>query len=168
MGEPYLELIQQARKQIELADHMIYVTYPLVLETKFLLAIMEHIINAARFAVQALLEFEFYYKRLDAYNKTFVSEISIYKNKVAPRYKLDVKYFKLLQKLLDIQKFDKDSVVRFKKGEKYILSTSESNLSVLDLELIKRYSNLTKKFVTEISNIIQKERSLIKISGKNV
>ena len=155
MGELHKDLLQQARKQIELADHMTYVTYPLVQEMKFLLSIMERITCAARLATQALLEFEYYYKRIDAYNKTFVSEISIYKNKVEARYRLDPKFFRLLQKLMDIQKFDKESAVRFKRGDKYILSTSEYNMSVLDLELVKKCSNRTKKFVGEVTRIIQ-------------
>ncbi len=155
MGETYKELLQQAKKQIGLADHMVYVTYPLVQETKFLLAIVGHVTNAARLALQSLLEFEVYYKRLEAYNKTLVSEISVYKEKMEPRYKLDSKYCKLLQKLFELQKFGAESAIKFKRGEKYILSTSEYNMSVLDLELAKRLSNLTKKFVAEVSRIIQ-------------
>jgi hypothetical protein len=47
-------------------------------------------------------------------------------------------------------------VVRFKRGEKYILSTSEYSMSAIDLESVKRYSNLTKKFVQEIADAINK------------
>ena len=159
IAERYQELLQTARKQSELADHMLYVTYPLVQETKFLLAIAGHVINAARSAMQALLEFEILYKRLEHYNQTFVSEIDIYCKKVAPRYNLDGKYFKLLQKLLEVQKYDSESVVRFKRGDKYILSTAEYSMSVLDLDSVKRYSNLTKKFVDEIADAINKQNA---------
>jgi hypothetical protein len=157
MGEMHKDLLQQARKQIELADHMLYVTYPLVQEMKFLLSIMERVTCAARLALQSMLEYEYYYKRLDAYNKTFVSEISIYKNKIEQKYKMDVRYFRLFQKLMDIQKFDKESIFKFKKGDKYILSTSEYSMSVLDLDLVKKCSNRTKKFVADVTRIVQTE-----------
>ena len=156
-GERYQELLQTARKQIELADHMLYVTYPLVQETKFLLAIANHVISAARCSVQALLEFELLYKRLEQFNRTFLSEVEIYQKKVAPRYNLDGKYYKLLQKLMEVQKYDTESVVRFKRGDKYILSTGEYSMSAIDVDTVKRYSNLTKKFVQEIADAITKQ-----------
>lgn len=160
MGEAYAELIQKAKKQIELADHMVYVTYPLVQETKFLLAILGHVINSGRLALRALLEYEFLYKRIEAYHKSFPGEISVYKTKVEARYGLDGKYFKLLQKLMDLDRFDKESPVRFKRGDKYILSTSEYNMSVLDLATVKKYNLLTKRFVTKVDSILTKTENV--------
>jgi hypothetical protein len=157
VGERYQELLQVAKKQIELADHMLYVTYPLVQEAKFLLAIANHVISAARSAMQALLEFELLYKRLEQYNKTFLSEVEIYQKKIAPRYNLDGKYYKLLQRLMEVQKYDAESIFRFKKGEKYILSTAEYSMSAIDIDTVKKYSNLTKKFVQDIADAITKQ-----------
>ena len=156
MGEAYLELLQQAKKQMHLADHMVYVTFPLVQETKFLLAILGHLTNATRYALRALLEYEFLYKRIEAYNKTITGEISIYKNHIEKRYNFDGKYFRLLQKLTDLEKFEKESPVRFKRGDKYILSTGEYKMSVLDVNTVKRYSELAKKFVSEVNSILTK------------
>ncbi|HLF54385.1 MAG TPA: hypothetical protein VI612_01560 [Candidatus Nanoarchaeia archaeon] len=156
MGELYLELLQQAKKQMHLADHMVYVTFPLVQETKFLLAILGHLTNATRCALRALLEYEFLYKRIEAYNKTITGEISIYKNHIEKRYNFDGKYFRLLQKLTDLEKFEKESPVRFKRGDKYILSTGEYKMSVLDVNTVKRYSELAKKFVSEVNSILTK------------
>ena len=156
MGEAYVELMQQARKQMHLADHMVYVTYPMVQETRFLLAILHHMTNASRLALQALLEFEYIYKRIDAFNRTFAGEIRTYKEKIQGRYGMDAKYLKLLQRLMDLEKYDKNSPVRFKRGDKYILSTTEYNMSVLDLATIKRYNELAKKFVSAVSDITAK------------
>jgi hypothetical protein len=160
--ELYQELLQTARKQIELADHMLYVTYSMVQETKFLLAIANHVINAARLALQSLLEFEILYKRLEHYNKTFVSEIAIYRNKLSLKYNFDNKYLKLLERLYEIQKYDSQSIMRFKKGDKYILSTGDK-ISSIDLDSLKRYSNLTKKFIDEIAQAIKKQTSNAKL-----
>lgn len=157
MPEKYQELLITARKEIELADHMIYVTYPLVQDTRFLLAIANHVITASRSAVQALLELELLYKRLEQYNRTFLSEVEIYQKKIAPKYNLDIKYYKLLQRLMEVQKYDAESVMRFKRGEKYILSTAEQGMATIDLENVKKYSNLAKKFVYEVINVIEKQ-----------
>lgn len=156
MALKHMEHLEKARKEIEIADHLIFVTYKMISEAKFLLAISEHIIIAAQKALEALLEYERHYKRLDAFHYSFAVEISVFREKLEGRYNFDPRFFKLLKKLLELQRFDKDSVVRFKRGEKYILTSSEYSMSVLDLENIKRYSSLTKKFVNVVSDIVTK------------
>jgi hypothetical protein len=157
MSERHEELLQRAKKEIELADHMLYVTLPMIKEVKFLLAITEHIVIAANHALEALLEYERHWKRLDAFHYSFAVEINVYRTSgVETRYNFDSKFYRLLQKLMEIQRFDKESMIRFKRGDKYILTSNEYSMSVLDSDSIKRYSNLTKKFVEQIGNIVVK------------
>jgi hypothetical protein len=152
------ELIASARKEIDLADHLLYVTYPLVKETKFLLAITEHVISSAQKALQALLEYEYYYKRARMCPPNFALQISAFRDKIEKRYEFDPTFFRLLKKLLEIHKFEKDSIVRFKRGDKYILTTGEYNhITVLDMDNVKRYLNFTKKFVAKIEPIVMKD-----------
>ncbi len=152
----HVELIERAKKEIEIADHLIFVTYKMVNEAKFLLAISERIIVAAQKALEALLEYERHYKQLDAFHYSFAVEISLFKEKVETKYNFDPRFFKLLKKLLELQRFDRDSVVRFKRGEKYILTSPEHGMSVLDLENVKKYSNLTRRFVNAVGSVITK------------
>lgn len=155
MAEHYSELLAKSKKEIEIADHLMYVTYRMVSEVKILLAIAGHVINSVHAALEALLEFERHYKRLDAYHVSFAVEISVFRNKeIEKRYNFDPKFYRLLQKLLEIHKFDKEAIVRFKRGDRYILSTNEFQMSVLDLESLKRYAHLTKKFVEQVSGVI--------------
>ncbi|MFH0869281.1 MAG: hypothetical protein V1839_03575 [archaeon] len=157
MPPDHRELLAKAKKEIEIADHLIYVTYQMVSEVKILMAISEHIINAAHAALESLLEFERYYKRLDAYHQSFALEISIYRTKdIEKRHGFDPKFYRLLQKLMEIQKFDKTSIMRFKRGDRYILSTVDYQMSVLDLDNMKRYKYLTKKFIDSVDLIISK------------
>ena len=61
-----------------------------------------------------------------------------------------------VKKGFGIEKFDKESAVRFRRGNKYILTSgNDYNMAVLDLDHVKRYSNLTKNFVNKIADIIQ-------------
>jgi len=52
------ELLVAARKEMEVADHLLYVTYPMVKESKFLLSVASKVATSARIALQALLEYE--------------------------------------------------------------------------------------------------------------
>jgi len=156
----FRENISKAKKEIELASHLAYVTYNAVKETKFLLAISKHIVNSAHLAIEALLDFEHYYKRIEAFHRSFPTEIMAYKYKVEGRYALDPKFFRLFQKLIEIQKFDEASVSRFKHGDRYILASDDFSMSVLDIDSIKRYLNLAKKFIEQVDTIIQNESKI--------
>jgi hypothetical protein len=160
------ELAGLAKKEIELADHLLYVTYQMINEVKFLLAITNHVVNAASAALEAILEFEHYWKRLDAFPRSFAYEISIFKQKIEDKYGFDPKFVRLLRKLLEVKKFDKESIVKFKRGNKYILTSGEySSITVLDVESVKRYSNLTKTFVKRVGEIIGGNKNVGEIGG---
>jgi len=152
----YQPLIEQAKKEINLADHLLYVTYKMVDEAKFLIAITNHIVKSAQMALEALFEYERHWKRMEPYPKSFAIEISLYRQKLEKRHGFDIKFHRLLRKLLEIDKFDQESTVRFRRGNKYILTSgNDYNMAILDLEHVKRYSNLTKNFVNKISIIIE-------------
>ncbi|MBD3263097.1 hypothetical protein GF374_01820 [Candidatus Woesearchaeota archaeon] len=151
------QLMQIAKKEIEVADHLLYMTYPMIKETKFLLAIAGHIITASRAALQSLLEYERYYKQIEAYPKNFAMEISIYRQKLEEKYKFDPKYYRLLGKLLEVYKYDKNGTMRFRRGNKYILTSHDYDTATLDLNSVKRYSSVTRKFVNDIKAVIKNE-----------
>lgn len=154
MPERYQELLDAAKKEIELADHLIYVTYPMIKETKFMLAISEHVIKAANQALHALLEFEHTYKRVEMFSTNFAVMISVYRNKIEQFYNFDQKFYRLLSKLQEIQRMGAESAVRFKRGERYVLAGHDYRLTTIDYESVKRYSNLTKSFVGKVDAII--------------
>ncbi len=156
MSERYQELLDVAKKEIELADHLLYVTYPMIKETKFMLAISEHVIKAANLALHALLEFERTYKRIEPFSTNFAVMISTYRNKVEQFYNFDQKFYRLLNKLQEIQRVGTESMMRFKRGEKYVLANQDYKLTTIDFESVKRYSNLTKNFVVIVSSLMQK------------
>jgi len=157
MGD-YKALFGAAKKESELADHLLYVTFLLVKENKFLLPILEHITNAAQKTLQALIEHEYTYKRISLCPTNFAVQISLYREQIEKTHALDPIFFRLLKKLIEIQRFEKDAIVRFKRGDKYILATGEySQMTVLDVENIKKFLNCTKKFIEKAEPIVMKD-----------
>lgn len=156
--EKYFELIASAKKEMALADHLLFTTLSLVQETKFLLSILEHIIKASKTSLEALMEYEHHWKKLEAFQPNFAVMISIYKEKELERtHKMDPRFFRLMKKLYEMQRFITSSNVRFKRGERYVLSNSDYNITILDKETIKRYLNVAKAFTARVDEILQKE-----------
>src|SRR3989338_3936692 len=154
--ERHAILLNQAKKEIELADHLLYVTYPMIKEMKFLISISEHISKAAFAAMEALLDFEHKYKRIEAFSRNHSMMISTYKQKVEQFYGLDPKFCILLKKLNEIRKLSTNTNVAFRRGEKYVLASSDFKLTTIDFESIKRYNNITKRFVETVESILSK------------
>ncbi|HIH13652.1 MAG TPA: hypothetical protein HA224_00170 [Nanoarchaeota archaeon] len=154
--ERHVDLIKKAKKEVALADHLLYVTYPMIKEMKFLLAISEHLINSCTNALEALLEFEKKYKRIAPFSTNFSVMANTYKEKVAPFYNLDPKFYRLLRKLDEIRQLGVNSPVKFQRGEKYILASEDFKLTILDADAIKRYNNIAKRFIENVDVILSK------------
>jgi len=153
--EKHEELFAKAKRESDLADHLLYVTYPLVKETKFLLAITEHIIRAAKLALRALLEYERYYKRLEPFPKKFGIEIELFREKPERRYGFDPRYFRLLRRLQELEVYRAESPMMFKRKDKYILTDREYNIKTIDVEKVKKYNNLVKGFIRRVEAILK-------------
>src|SRR3972149_4361933 len=136
MPQRYEELLFAARKEMSVADHLLYVTYPVVKESKFLLSIASKIATSARLALQALLEYEKMNNSIMDYPQRF-----------------DSTFHRLMQRLFEIYQSNKSSVVKFKRGDSYILASKDYTLSVLDYETVKKYANVTKKFISSVDEI---------------
>lgn len=155
--EKYQELLKSAKKEIEVSDHLLYKTFSLVKDTKFLEAITEHIIKASENALETILAYEKHWKRIGSYPNNFGIRIQIYKDKISSKYKLDPKYTRLLKNLREIKNYIEKSPIRFKRENKYILSNRDYETKSLDIKKIKRYFNIVKNFIKDIEEIMERE-----------
>ena len=61
--ERFQELREDARKRLQVADHLLTITYPLVKDAKLLLTISENLYYCVENAMNALLEHEKLFKK---------------------------------------------------------------------------------------------------------
>lgn len=153
----HYKLIQQAKREIELADHLIYVTYPLIKEAKFLLSIAEHVTRAAELALTSLLAYEREYKRIDPFVNNFAVMIDVFHPEVERRYNFGAEHLHLLKRLAEFKQHSSESVMRFRRKDKYILTTQQYNMQVLDLNKVKRMCEATKNFVEKVREVIRND-----------
>ncbi|MBS3064331.1 MAG: hypothetical protein J4472_00790 [DPANN group archaeon] len=151
----HVDLLKAAKKEMEVADHLLFVTYPMVKDSKFLLSIASKISTSARAALQALLEYEKANNTIVDYPPSFVAQMHIYKKELERKHNLDPTFHRLLQRLFEIYQSSRNSLVKFKRGDSYVLATKNYTLSVLDYETVKKYANVTKKFIKSVDEIIK-------------
>jgi hypothetical protein len=150
-------LIVKARREIDLADHLVYVTMPLTADMKFVLAISEHLYSASYAAIEAMLEQRRYYKKLEAFPRTFSAMVDIWVRYVQDEAEFDQKYATFLKRIQEIKHAIATSSLRFRRQDKYILTSDVYDLKVLDLETVKKYLSLAKDFLDKSEAVVRQE-----------
>jgi len=69
--EKFQELRELSKKRIRVADHMLTMTYPLVQDSKLLLAVVENIFLALTYIMGSVLHYERTFKRIPLFQDDF-------------------------------------------------------------------------------------------------
>ncbi len=153
MGK-HADLYKQASGDIRKAGHLLYVTFNLVQEGKLLTSVVEHINSGTSNALEALLEFERTSKNIEAFPKHMGMMMEIYEKKVQGRRELDPKFLQLIRKLTNLKEHINQSSMTFRKNDKFVFATDRYETKSIDLELIKKYYNISNEFISEVERII--------------
>lgn len=152
--EKFLENIVAAEKKIQTADHMIYVTFPLIKDKRLLLKILQEIKNAVMDCISSILQYEYLYKRITLY-KNPKSNFKIFIEKCTPRYQITKEEINLILELFDFIEKHKESPFEFIKDDKVIILSNSLNQKTLTIEK-------TKEFLMLVKNILRKTRETFK------
>jgi len=131
-------LIKQARTYFETADHLAYVTYPVIGEPKMLFVVAENLYNSSTKLVDALLHYERLYKRIMEIPIEWEERIKLFA-RIAPRYKISLAAVEVIKDLFQIIRKYKDSPMVFSRGDKFVITSEKFSLKTLDINLLKQY-----------------------------
>ncbi len=145
--------LQQAIKSLKLADHITYVTFPLVNEKRLLLKIFDEIYMSVICSVNAILHYEYLYKRIELY-KNSEDNFDTFTSKCAKRYSLTNEQTKRIKEIIEINKKHKKSAMEFVKEDKVVILSDNLGTKTLDINLIKKYLLLAKELVVNANKHI--------------
>ncbi len=146
--------LKEASRTIKVADHMISVTYPLVKDTKLLLAILENVYLTLTNSIAALAYYDRDHKRVPPFQDKFDSIFNVFAMRSAPMYKISPVYIEMVQDIQSMIKEHKKSPIEFARKDKFIICSDTYNIKSLSLEQINKYVTETKKFKEQIEVII--------------
>jgi hypothetical protein len=145
--EKYKTDLMEASRHLRIADHMTYVTFPLVNEHRLLLKIFDETYLAIINCVNCILNYESMYKRIRLYpsfNENFNTFIRIVRN-----YDLTDEQIKMIEEIVELNKKHKKSAMEFVKQNKIIIMSDNLGIQILDLIIIKRYLLLAKELMVK-------------------
>jgi hypothetical protein len=142
--EKFLENLCEAEELIKKVDHMVYVTYPLIQDKRLVLKIILELKNAIVKCINSILQYEYLYKRIRLF-KDPKENLKTFKVKCAPRYQIEIEEIKLIMELFNIIEKHKKSPFEFKKQEKIVILSENSEPKIITIEDAKGFLSLAKK-----------------------
>ena len=150
--EEFDKNLKEAIRHLHIADHMLYVTFPLVKENRLLLKIFDEIYASIIRSINSVLKYERFCKRINSYNynNNFDTFIRIAKN-----YGLSDEHLKKIKEVIIINKRHKQSSMEFIKKDKIVIMSNKLGIEVLDLSTIKQYLLVAKELLVKVSHGIR-------------
>jgi len=160
--EQFQESIEKANQKLKIADHMIFMTYPLVRDNRLLLSIIQNIFLALTNAMSSILYYERLFKKIPPFNDNFDSKFTIFRTKCVDRLNIDKKYIKLISEIKDIIVEHKKSPIEFERNNKFVICSSTYRMRTISIEEIKKYITETRMFIQEANNIVSRNERIFR------
>ncbi len=152
--EKFLENIQEAQKTIQIVDHMVYVTFPLIKDKKILLKILKETKNAIANCINAILQYEYLHKRIDLY-KDAKANFRLFIKKCCPYYKITKKESDSIIDLFELAEKHKQSTIEFVRQEKVVILSENLKTETITIEKIKEFLILAKSIMEKTLQTIK-------------
>jgi hypothetical protein len=148
-------LLERANKSLKTADHLAYVTYPLLKDTKLVILILENVNNALTLSVEAMIEYDRMFKRIMNIPSDFQSRLELFKRNSAPRYNIDREHIMLISEINHIMETRKKGTMSFMKDDRLVVCGTDFRTKTVDYEKTKDYVNRSKAYMAKINNILR-------------
>ena len=147
--EKFLEHLNKAEKAITSADHIIYVSYPLVREKALILKALSENHIAVLSLINTILQYEYIYKRINLTSNS-AQNLGIFINKCSQKYGISDQEIGLILELINIAEKHKHSSQEFIREEKIIILSENLKMEMITIEKIKQFLNLSKSLFKKV------------------
>ena len=144
--QKFLQNLQEAQKTIQIVDHLIYVTFPLIQDKKILIKILTEIKSAVTNCINSILQYEYLYKRITLY-KDAKANLRIFIKTCCPYYKITQEETNSIMKLFELVEKHKQSTVEFLKDKKVVMLSENLKTETITIEKTKEFFNLSKEIM---------------------
>lgn len=144
--EKFLENLKKAQITIKTADHLTYMTFPLVKDKRLLLKIIQEIKKGIADCINAILQREYLYKRISLY-KDPKTNFKIFRQKCAARYNITDTEINLILELFEIVEKHRESPMEFVRGENIVILSENMSRKTISVEKVKDFLALSKSLI---------------------
>ena len=158
--EKFQELRDAARKKLQLADHILTMTYPIVKDPHLLLSSVENLFLAFSYGMGSVLYYESTFKRIPPFSDNFASKFELFRDKCAKRYNIPEEQLKIIKDLGEIIVAHKKSQVEFSRKENFVICMDDYRMRAISLNEVKSYIEKAKLFIKDVTTIVSKDEAI--------
>lgn len=150
------EEFQEAKRLLRIADHMTFVTYPVLREKRLMIKIIEQIDSAMKKTISSILSHEYIQKNVKKYDdpKQNYDEFLA----CSPAYNITDSQLKTIKQLSNIVELHKKSPMEFIRKDSFVIMSDSMHMEQITIERIKIFLKIAQEIVqnTEIKFIKDK------------
>lgn len=151
--EKFEKNLNDAIRTLQIADHITYVTFPIVNEKRLIIKIFDEIYKSIINDIKAVLNYETFHRRINIYENGDNLEIFF---QIAKDYNITNEQIKKIKEIIEVNQKHKQSAMEFVRRERIIILSDNLKTRILDIYLIKEYLLLAKDILMKISQKINK------------
>ena len=153
--ELYQLYLKKASSFFKTADHLVYVTLPVVNDNKLIVTVLDNISMALSHGMDAILEYERLYKRILPLADNFESRFEVFKSRIIGKYGFINDEALIITELRKFIEERKEAPMEFTRQNKYVICSDNYRMKIISLDEIKKYLSMTKNFLLKINRIVK-------------
>ncbi|MFA5084690.1 MAG: hypothetical protein WC475_04945 [Candidatus Paceibacterota bacterium] len=151
------QLLDRAEKELRGADHMVYITYPLIKDNRILKSVLDQMHNIAENIVHSVLNYEFRYMRigpititkLDVSGQNWSTFMKCYS-----RFNMSAEEITKLREMLEIIARHQSSAVEFTRKDRLVFMSNGAHAESVGFDQMKAYMNNLKAILKKAKDKI--------------
>ena len=156
--EKFQILLEQSKKKLNIANHMLTMTYPIVKDAKLLLAVLEGTFLSLTNALGAILYYERLFKRIPSFQDNFDSKFNILKE-IADKHQIKKEHMEMIKEIKGIILQHKTSPVEFTRNDRLVICSDNYQMKQISYDNLKEYIANAKSFINKANTIVKKDES---------
>ncbi|NTV23794.1 MAG: hypothetical protein HGA85_05470 [Nanoarchaeota archaeon] len=141
---------------IQVADHVLVMTYPMVQDPKLLKLVLKNTYLAMQSTMASLLHYERYYKRVSPFTENYIAMLQLVRP-VFEKYKISKGYVGFLTELYETNERQKRSDVEFVRKDKMVFASKDYDLCAVSVIELKDIVAKGKLFMNAVNGVIKED-----------
>ncbi len=142
--EKYQENLQNAVKSLKIADHILYITYPVIKDKRLLLKSLDSVYEAMVDIINSFLQYDHIWKRIQL-SADPKNNFEIFINRTSKNNNITREEVQEILDFFSVIEAHRKSPMEFKRKEKIVIMGSDLHTTMIDPEKIKKYLSLTRR-----------------------
>lgn len=152
--------IEEAKKILKIADHMVYITYPVIKENRLLIKILTQINNVMNNVVLSVLENEYANKRIRSYADPKMNFQSFVES--SKRYGLKASSIDSMKRIASIMEMHSQSPMEFVKNDSFVIMSDAMHTEEITYETVKSSLLIAKDVLSSVENRLNLDHAQIR------